>query len=105
MHALIVGVLLTGQLHLSTAELLHHHDEDPQVCKGAHHGGRYLHASPEISPICPLCQVVRNGSVRPSVQSNLPKPDRESAFLPATREARCSAGLALSLQARGPPLS
>jgi hypothetical protein len=98
-------VLLTGQLHLYTAEILHHHDEVTQVCKIAHSRGSYLHAAPEISPICPLCQVTRNGSVRPSVQSSLPKPDKGSTYRPITREARCSASLALSLQARAPPLS
>ena len=101
----MVGVLLTGQLHLYTAEILHHHDEDTKVCKIAHSGGSYLHAAPEVTPICPLCQVVRNGSVRPSVQSPLPKLDRESAYQAVTREARYSANLAPSLQARAPPLS
>ena len=69
-HALIVGVLLTGQIHLFTAEIIHHHNEDTRVCKIEHRGGTYLHAAPEISPLCPLCQVVRNGSVRPAVQSH-----------------------------------
>ena len=105
LHALIVGVLLTGQLHLYTAEILHHHDEDIVVCKIAHQGGSYLHAAPEISPICPLCQVVRNGSVRPSAQSPLPNSDRESVYQAVTRETRYSANLAPSLQTRAPPLS
>ena len=105
MHALIVGVLLTGQLHLYTAEILHHHDEVARVCKIAHSRGSYLHTTPVNSPICPLCQVVRNGSVRPSVQAIIPEPDRQSALLAVTREARYSANLAPSLQPRAPPLS
>ena len=104
-HALIVGALLTGQLHLYTAEILHHHDENTRACKIEHGTGTYLHAAPEISPLCPLCQVVRNGSVRPAVQSRIPKPDRESTYQPLTRQARCLADLARSLQARAPPLS
>lgn len=104
-HALMVGALLTGQIHLYTAEILHHHDEDSKVCKIEHRAGAYLHAAPEISPLCPLCQVVRTGAVRPGVQSRIPKPDGESTYHPLTREARYSAGLARSLQARAPPLS
>jgi hypothetical protein len=98
-------VLLTGQIHLYTAEFTHHHDEDNRVCKSEHHGGSYLHAALEPSPLCPLCQVVRNGSVRPSVQSALPRPDRQSNLQPVTRETRYSPNLPQSLLARGPPLS
>ena len=104
-HALIVGVLLTAQLHLFTAEILHHHEQDTIACKIAHNGGTYLHTAPEISPLCPLCQVARSSSVRPSVQSPLPKPDSESAYQLVTREIHYSANFAPSLQARGPPLS
>lgn len=104
-HAVIVGALLTGQIHLYTAEVLHHHDEDTRTCKIEHRAGAYLHATPEISPLCPLCQVIRNGSVRPAVQSRIPKPDRKFVFQPLTCQARYLAGLALSLQARAPPLS
>jgi len=104
-HALIVGVLLTGQLQLYTAEFLHHHEPVNKICKIAHNGGTYLHTTPGISPICPLCQVVRNGAVRPSVQSPLPKPDKESTYRFLTCQAGYSANFAPSLQARAPPLS
>src|SRR5208337_457825 len=53
-HALIVGVLLTGEIHLFTAEILHHHSEVARVCQTAHRGGTYLHAAQERSPLCPL---------------------------------------------------
>jgi hypothetical protein len=98
-------MLLTGQIHLYTAEILHHHDEDTRVCKIGHHGGTYLHAAAELSPICPLCQVVRNGSVRPSVQAAVQKPEQECNYQPAISQVRYSANLTLSLLARGPPLS
>ncbi len=104
-HALIVGMLLTGQIHLYTAEILHHHDEDTRVCKIGHHGGTYLHPAAELDPICPLCQVARNGSVRPSVQTAVHKPDRESPFQRVISQVHYSANLTPLLLARGPPLS
>ncbi len=104
-HALIVGMLLTGQIHLYTVEIIHHHDEDTRVCKIGHHGGTYLHAAAELSPVCPLCQVARNGSVRPSVQTAVHKPEVKSTFQPVISQARYSANLAPSLLARAPPLS
>lgn len=104
-HALIVGVLLTGEIHLFSAEILHHHDEVARVCQIEHYGGPYLHAAQELSPLCPLCQIVRNGSVRPAVQSPVQKPRRESAYQSVARPARHSANLTLSLLARAPPLS
>ena len=104
-HALIVGVLLTGQIHLYIAEIIHHHSEDIRICNIEHRGGTYLHAAPEISPLCPLCQVVRNGSIRPGVQSQIHKPDQESAYQPITRQERYSPNVTISLLARAPPLS
>ena len=104
-QALIVGVLLTGEIHLFTAEILHHHDEVARVCQIEHQGGAYLHAAQGLSPLCPLCQIVRSNSVRPAVQSLIQKPYQESTYQPIARQARDSACLALSLQARAPPLS
>jgi hypothetical protein len=105
LHALIVGVVLTGQVHLYTAEILHHHDEDTVICKIAHDGGTYLHAAPGMTPVCPLCQVFRNSSVRPSVNSILPQAEGESSYQVVNREAAYSSSFAPSLQARAPPLS
>jgi hypothetical protein len=104
-HALIVGVLLTGQLHLFTAETLHHHDEVTRVCKIAHTRGSYLHTTPVDGPVCPLCQVVRNGSIRPAMQGIIPASDQQSALLAVARDASYSINFASSLQARAPPLS
>ena len=101
----MVGVLLTGQLHLFTAEALHHHDEVTRVCKIAHSRGSYLHTTSLDGPVCPLCQVVRNGSIRPSAQAIIPASDRQCALLAVTRDPGYSANFATSLQARAPPLS
>jgi len=105
LHALIVGALLTGEIHLFTAEIVHHHEEVVRVCQIEHHGGTYLHAAQALNPLCPLCQVVRNGSVRPAVQSSVQKPEQESNYQPKTRQARFSPIFTLSLLARAPPLS
>jgi hypothetical protein len=101
----MVGVLLIGEIHLFSAEIFHHHDEVARICQIEHHGGPYLHASQELAPLCPLCQIVRNGSVRPAVQSLVQKTVQESNYQPVIRQSRYSASLALSLQARAPPLS
>ncbi|MGA3326587.1 MAG: hypothetical protein ABSF45_19130 [Terriglobia bacterium] len=104
-QALIVGVLLTGEIHLFTAEILHHHDEVARVCQIEHQGGAYLHAAQGLSPLCPLCQIVRNSSVRPAIQSHVLKPEQETNYQPVTRRARYSPNLTPSLLARAPPLS
>ena len=104
-HALMVGVLLTGEIHLFSAEVLHHHSEVARVCQIEHSGGPYLHASQELVPLCPLCQIIRNSSVRPAVQSIVQKPQRETTFQPIARQARYSSILTPSLLARAPPLS
>ena len=101
----MVGVLLTGEVHLFCAEIFHHHAEVARVCQIAHDGGTYLHAAQDLNPLCPLCQIVRNGSVRPAVPSIVQKPQRESAYQPFTRPARYSPNLAQALLARAPPLS
>ena len=104
-HALIVGVLLTGEIHLFSAEILHHHTEVARVCQIANSGGTYLHAAQDLTPLCPLCQIVRSGSVRPAVPSMVQKPQRESAYQPFMRPGRSSPGLAQALAARAPPLA
>lgn len=104
-RALIVGVLLVGEIHLFSAEIFHHHEEVARVCQIQHHGGAYLHAAPELCSLCPLCQIVRSGSVRPAVQSLVQKPDGESTYHLVTRLARYSPKLTPSLLARAPPLS
>jgi hypothetical protein len=104
-RALIVGVLLTGEIHLFSAEILHHHDEVARVCQIDHHAGTYLHPAQDLSPLCPLCQIVRSSSVRPAVQSVVQKPDGESTYHPISRQARYSPNLTPTLLARGPPLS
>ena len=52
-RALIVGVLLTGEIHLFSAEIFHHHNEVARVCQIEHHGGTYLHAAQELSSALP----------------------------------------------------
>jgi hypothetical protein len=96
---------LTGEIHLFSVEILHHHDAAIAVCRIAHEGGSYLHASQDVTPLCPLCQLVRNGSVRPTVQSLIQKPYREAPYRLTTRTARYSYCLAQTLLARSPPLS
>ena len=105
MHTLIAGVLLTGEIHLYWAEGFHHHAEEVNVCQSAHRGGTYLHAAQDLTPPCPLCQIVRSGSVRPAVVAFLQKPQRESTYQPDARQVRYSPNLAHSLLARAPPLS
>jgi len=101
----MVGVLLTGEIHLFSAEIFHHHTEVARICQIEHHGGPYLHASQDLSPLCPLCQIVLNSSVRPAVQSIAQKPRQESSFQPIARQAQYSPLLTVSLLARAPPLS
>jgi hypothetical protein len=100
-----MGLLLTGEVHLFSAEILHHHTEIARVCEIEHQGGAYLHAAQDLSPLCPLCQIVRSSSARPAVQSSIQKPEPESTYLPIARQARYSPNLAPSLLARAPPLS
>jgi len=104
-RAVIVGLLLTGEVHLFSAEILHHHTEVARICRIEHQGGPYLHVSQDLSPLCPVCQIVRNGSVRPAVQSIIQKPDQESAFEPVTRQRQYSPIFTVLLLARGPPVS
>ncbi len=105
MRALIVGLLLTGEVHLFSAEIFHHHEEVARICQIEHRGGPYLHSGQQTTPLCPICQIVSNGSVRPAVQSYIQKSDQESTFRPVTRQVRYSLNLNQSLLARGPPLS
>ena len=104
-RALIVGLLLTGQIHLFSAEIFHHHTEVTRLCQIEHHGGPYLHAGQQPIPLCPICQIARNGSVPPAVESTVRKPDQESAFQLVTRQTKYSPNLPQALLARGPPLS
>ena len=104
MQALIVGLLLTGQVHLISAEIFHHHTEVVRLCQIEHQDVTYLHAGQPITPLCPICQIVRNGSVRPAIQSAVRKPDREFRFQPASEPAEYSSNFPLANLARGPPL-
>jgi hypothetical protein len=105
-HAAIVGVLLTSQFHLYLAESLHHHDEEsPQTCTIKHRQGSYLHSIPDVSPVCPLCQIARNGAIRPSVNIPLRRTDVPAAMPIKVNSQGHSACLASSLQSRAPPLS
>src|SRR5579862_5569842 len=106
LHAATVCLLLTSQFHLYLAESLHHHDEEsPQTCTIKHRQGSYLHSIPDVSPVCPLCQIARNGAVRPSVQTPLRQPDRQATMLKKVDSVGHSACFAASLQSRGPPLA
>jgi hypothetical protein len=98
-------VLLTGELHLFTAEIFHHHTEVARICQIEHHGGPYFHTAPDLSPLCPLCQIVRSSSVRPAIQAIIQKPYQESAYQPLSPQGRYSSYLTPSLLARAPPLS
>ena len=104
-RALIVGVLLACEIQLISAEILHHHNEVVAICQIDHQGGPYLHSSQKASPLCPLCQIVRTGSVRPAFLSPVQKLDQESTYQPIVRQSLYSPKLAQSLLARGPPLS
>ena len=104
-RTLIVGVLLAGEIHLVSAEVFHHHTEVARVCQVEHHGGTYLHAAQDLTPLCPLCQIVRSGAVRPSVQSFVQNPQNESTHQPIVRQVQYSPNLAQSLLTRAPPLS
>lgn len=104
-HALVVGLALTGEIHLSSVEILHHHDAAVAVCRIAHEGASYLHASQDVSPLCPLCQIVRSSSVRPAVRSLIAKPCSEAAYHLIARNGKYSYRLTQTLLARSPPLS
>ena len=104
-RALIVGLVLTAEIQLFSVEILHHHTEDARICRIEHEGGTYLHAGQQLTPLCPICQIVRNGSARPAVQSQVQHSNQESTFRPVTRPARYTPNLTQSLLARAPPLS
>ena len=104
-HALVVGLALTGEIHLFSVEILHHHDAAVAVCRIGHEGASYLHASQDVSPLCPLCQLVRSSSVRPAVRSLIANPCSEAAYHLIARNAKYSYRLAQTLLARSPPLS
>jgi hypothetical protein len=104
-RALIVGLLLAGEIHLFSAEIFHHHEEVTRICQLDYVGGPFLHPGQKVAPLCPICQIVSNGSVRPAVQSYVQKSDQESTYQPVTRQARYSLNLNQSVLARGPPLS
>jgi len=103
-RAVMVGMLLTGAAHLFTAEVFHHHSEVARACQIEHLGGNYLHAGQDLNPLCPLCQIVRNTSVRPAVQSLIQKQDQEFAYQPLFRRRRYSSSLSSALLTRAPPL-
>ena len=104
-HAFIVGLALTSEIHLFSVEILHHHEISASICSVALEGATQLHASQDNSPFCPLCQVARSNAVRPAAQTLLWKPYRETSYSLTTYEARYSLNLAQTLVARSPPLS
>ena len=104
-RALLVGVLLAGEVHLVSAEILHHHAAIVQFCRYDFQGGPYLHTSPGLDAHCPLCQIVRSSSVIPAVQPIVQKPYQETAYNPRNQSSYYSRDLTSSLQARAPPLS
>ncbi|MGD0221257.1 MAG: DUF2946 family protein [Terriglobia bacterium] len=105
-RALIVGVLLAGEIHVYSAEIFHDHSGGvASVRPFEHQGGTSLQAAQELTPLCPLCQIVRSNSVRPAVQSHVQRPQRESTYQPLARQARFSSNFTPSLLARAPPLS
>jgi hypothetical protein len=75
------------------------------ICRLAHDGASHLHASQNANPVCPLCQIVRSGSVRPAVLSVFQKPHRETLYRLTIWEAEYSLSLPQMLGARSPPLS
>ena len=104
-HALVGCLALTGEIHLLSVEVFHHHETYASIWTDARGGATHLHASQDISPFCPLCQILRSSSVRPATQTLLWKPHRETPYSLTTYEARYSLNLALALVARSPPLS
>ena len=104
-HALIVGVLLTCEIHLFSSEILHHHEEVARVCQIEHPGGQYLHSPLDLRPLCPLCQIIRNSSLCAAVLPLYQRPDGATPFRLITRRPRFSSILTPPLLARAPPLS
>jgi hypothetical protein len=105
MRALLVGVLLAGELHLFSAELLHHHRDIGQLVEVPHGPGAYLVRGQDLGTLCPLCQIARSGSVRPATMSVFRRPDQPLTVQNVSRRARPSTDVAFSLLARAPPLS
>ena len=104
LHALIVGLALTGEIHLFSVEVLHHHSIVASLCRVARGGGAHLHASQDVAPLCPLCQIVRGSFVRPVVQTLIQKPHLETPYRLISRDAKYSYRFSLTLPARSPPL-
>ena len=104
-HALIVCLALAGEIHLFSVEVFHHHETSASIWSAAREGATHLHASQDISPFCPVCQMLRSNSVRPAARTLPWKPHRETPYFLTTCEARYSLNLAPTLVARSPPLS
>ena len=104
-HALVACLALAGEIHLFSVEVFHHHEATAKVCKTRSEGATHLHASQEISPFCPLCQVARSSAVRPAVRAILSNPHSGTPFCLTVWETSYSLNLTHSLGARSPPLS
>jgi hypothetical protein len=103
LHALIVGLALTGEIHLFLVELLHHHIEVASLCRVEHGIKAHLHSGGEAAPLCPLCQMVRAGSVCPVAQNIFQKPHLETPYRLVSRNAKYCYRFAVTLPARAPP--
>jgi hypothetical protein len=104
-HAFVVGLALASEIHLFSVEVLHHHGAAVAVCRTAHEGVPHVRASQDTSPLCPLCQIARNSSVRPAVRSLSQKPYCATPYRLIACDARYSLRFAPTLLARSPPLS
>ncbi len=104
LHALVVCVALIGEVHLFSVEILHHHNAAEAVCRLAHERGSTLHTGQNSSAACPLCQIVRNSSVRPAVQSTLQSPNGTSSHRATLPPASYASRLVQASLARSPPL-
>ena len=101
----MVGVLLAGEVHLFTAEIFHHHADVANVCQALHEGGHYWHVATDPAILCPICQIMSSGSVRPAVPSSFEKPQGQSHLLYIAPQDCYRFSLAPSLLARAPPLA
>jgi hypothetical protein len=102
-HALIVGLALTGEIHLFSVELFHQHTEVGSLCRFARGGGPHLHSGQDIVPLCPLCQMARGSSVRPVTQTLFQQPHLETSYRLVSRDGKYSYRFTTTLPARSPP--
>jgi hypothetical protein len=94
------------QLHIFLVLELHHHVLSPRLLRDAATAGSTWNKSntlPLTRPLCPACQVARQGAVQPAVERLAWLPLRAVAAAPSNRTLSLTAIFLLQSSGRDPP--